>query len=83
MPKSRAPLKGTGHLIVQGGALVPKSRVLEVSYSGSERANVVGFMRGLIRDRLRLGTHDLACEALLHSTSLLAHNIYIAEPIIS
>ena len=33
-------------------------------------------MRGLIRDRLRAGTHDLACEALLHSTSLLAHNIY-------
>ena len=55
---------------------MPKSRVLEVSYSGSERANVVGFMRGLIRDRLRPGTHDLACEALLHSTSLLAHNIY-------
>ena len=62
---------------------MPKSRVLEVSYSGSERANVVGFMRGLIRDRLRPGTHDLACEALLHSTSLLAHNIYIADPIIS
>ena len=64
---------------------MPKSRVLEVSYcpTGSERANVVGFMRGLIRDRLRAGTHDLACEALLHSTSLLAHNIYIAEPIIS
>ena len=67
----------------KGGALVPKSRVLEVSYSGSERANVVGFMRGLIRDRLRPGTHDLACEAVLHSSSLLAHNIYIAEPIIS
>ena len=64
---------------------MPKSRVLEVSYSGTERANVVGFMRGLIRDRLRAGTHDLACEALLHlhCTGLLAHNIYIAEPIIS
>ena len=60
--------KGAGHLIVQGGALVPKSRVLEVFYSGSERANVVGFMRGLIRDRLRPGTHDLAWEALLHCT---------------
>ena len=66
----------------KGGALVPKSRVLEVSYSGSERANVVEFMRGLIRDRLRPGTHDLACEALLHSTSLLAHDIYIVEPIV-
>ena len=56
-----------------------------MSYSGSEGANVVGFMRGLIRDRLRAGTHDLACEALLHlhCTGLLAHNIYIAEPIIS
>ena len=60
-----------------------KSRELEVSYSGSERANVVGFMRGLIRDRLQAGTHDLACEALLHSSALLSHNIYIAEPIIS
>ena len=54
-----------------------------MSYSGSEGANVVGFMRGLIRDRLRAGTHDLACEALLHSSALLSHNIYIAEPIIS